>query len=128
MINQVEIIRKQVEDLKSQLSSEASGLDQTLINFEENLYQLRLTGGQDGMRWPAKLTAKLTHIASELQEGDFPPTAQQVAVNRQFTEQIRALKGQFDQLLNREVTEFNKTLQERNLPALNTSLPRGGRQ
>ena len=118
MVNQVEILRKQVEDLKPRLNQEAGALDAALINFEENLHQLRITGGQDGMRWPAKLVEKLTHIASQLQENDFAPTAQQIAVSQQLTEQIRDLRRQFDDLLSQDVARFNEALRQNGIPPL----------
>jgi photosystem II stability/assembly factor-like uncharacterized protein len=118
LVNQVEILRKQVEDLKPRLNQEAGALDAALINFEENLHQLRITGGQDGMRWPAKLVEKLTHIASQLQENDFAPTAQQIAVSQQLTEQIRDLRRQFDDLLSQDVARFNEALRQNGIPPL----------
>jgi photosystem II stability/assembly factor-like uncharacterized protein len=124
MVNQVEILRKQVEDLKPRLNEEAVALDTALINWEENLHQLRITGGQDGMRWPAKLIEKLTHIASQLQENDFAPTAQQIAVNQQLTEQIRDLRRQFDDLLSKDVMRFNEALKQHGIPSLSISRAR----
>jgi hypothetical protein len=124
MVNQVEILRKQVEDLKPRLNEEAVALDTALINWEENLHQLRITGGQDGMRWPAKLIEKLTHIASQLQENDFAPTAQQIAVNQQLTEQIRDLRRQFDDLLSKDVVRFNEALKQHGIPSLSINRAR----
>ena len=124
MVNQVEILRKQVEDLKPRVKEEAEALDTALINFEDNLHQLRITGGQDGMRWPAKLIEKLTHIASQLQESDFAPTAQQIAVSQQLTEQIRNLRRQFDDLLSKDVARFNDALKQHGIPALPISRAR----
>ena len=124
MVNQVEILRKQVEDLKPRLNEEAVALDTALINLEENLHQLRITGGQDGMRWPAKLIEKLTHIASQLQENDFAPTAQQIAVSQQLTEQIRDLRRQFDDLLSKDVVRFNEALKQHGISSLSISRAR----
>ncbi len=124
MTNQIEILRKQVEDLKARLKEEAVALDTALINLEENLHQLRITGGQDGMRWPAKLIEKLTHIASQLQENDFAPTAQQIAVSQQLSEQIRDLRRQFDDLLSKDVVRFNEALKQHGFPALPISRAR----
>jgi fumarate hydratase class II len=88
---------------------------------------LRLTGGQDGMRWPAKLIEKLTHIASQIEDSDFAPTAQQIAVNQLFTEQIHALRTQLEKLLAKDVTDFNNVLKERNIPAVKATTG-GGNQ
>jgi photosystem II stability/assembly factor-like uncharacterized protein len=123
MVNRVEVVRSQVEALNAQVRPEAESLDRELMSFEENLHQLRITGGQDGMRWPAKLIEKLTHIASELQDADFPPTSQQIAVNQQLTDQIRALRTRFDELMTKEVAQFSDLLRQRGLPALQTGSP-----
>jgi hypothetical protein len=135
MINQVETLRKQTEDLKNasnasstQVRNTAGVLDQKLTEFEENLYQLRITGGQDGMRWPGKIEQKLGHIASELQDADFPPTSQQLAVNREYTEQIREWQSQFKQLLSNDVAEFNNFLRAQNLPSITVSNAAGSQR
>ena len=118
MINQVEFLRKQAEALKPRLSSEAAALDASLTGFEENLYQLRITGGQDGMRWPAELIEKLSHLASDLQDTDFPPTDQEIAVGRQLTERVRELQQQFRGLLSKDVAQFNDALKQRGIPPI----------
>ncbi len=122
MIDRAELLRKQVAGLENtgsdQLKTAAGGLYEKLTAFEENLYQLRVTGGQDGMRWPAKLQEKLGHLASELEDADFAPTSQQIAVNRRYTEQIRNLQTQLRQLLVKDVAGFNSLLQQQNLPVI----------
>jgi hypothetical protein len=125
MVDRIENARKQVESLGAgenagevQIKAGAQELDHKLIAIEENLYQLRLTGGQDGMRWPSKLVEKLTHIASELQDADFAPTSQQIAVNQQFTKQIADLQSQLTQVTNKDVAQFNDSLRRNNLPLI----------
>jgi hypothetical protein len=44
--------------------------------------------------------------------------AQQIAVNRQYTEQIRMLEGQLRQLLGKDVNEFNGILKRQNIPVV----------
>jgi photosystem II stability/assembly factor-like uncharacterized protein len=126
MIEQIENARKQLESVSSrseggsdlQAKSGADDLDHKLTALEENLYQLRITGGQDGMRWPTKLLEKLTHIATEVQDADFAPTSQQIAVNLQYTQQIRALHAQLNQLLNKDVAQLNDLLRKQKLPVI----------
>ena len=125
MVNRVELVRQQLEKM-TEMKPQAEDLDRSLIAFEENLHQLRVTGGQDGMRWPAGLIEKLTHIASELQDVDFAPTSQQVAVNQQFSQQIQHLQTRFNELMNKDVADFNTLLHERGLPALNLTLAAAG--
>lgn len=130
MVNAVEVLRKQLHDVErgtapihtSELKAAARVLAQTLTDFEENLYQLRLSGGQDGMRWPTKLLQKLGHLAGQIQDSDFPPTAQQMDVHRQFTDRLHALRTQFDRLLAEDVAAFNALLTQRSLPVLVTSM------
>jgi hypothetical protein len=70
------------------------------------------------MRWPTKLVEKLTHIASELQDADFAPTTQQIAVNQQYTQQIRDLQLRLKQLLNKDIAQFNDLLRTQKLPLI----------
>ncbi len=128
MIEQIETMRKQLDGLDNannsdapQVKSAAGGLNQKLTDLEERLYQLRITGGQDGMRWPARLEEKISHLASELQDADFAPTSQQIAVNRQYTQEIRDLQAQLKQLLNKDVADMNNMLKERNMPVIGVS-------
>ena len=117
MINQVERLRKQAQDLEQRVQ-EAAAFNQTLTSFEENLYQLRITGGQDGMRWPAKLVEKLTHIASELQDADFAPTAQQIAVGNELGAEVRTLRSRWSEIASKDLAGLNDLLKQRGLPAL----------
>ena len=124
MINQVEMVRKQLGDLGSVLQgadaaavrTAAGELDRKLIDFEENLFQIRVSGGQDGMRWPAKLLEKLRHLTSGVQQSDFAPTAQQIAVHQQFAEQIKDLRARYEQLLSSDIASFNAMLREKGIP------------
>jgi hypothetical protein len=125
MINRLEILRKQLEDLAApgspaaaSLRTAAGALDRKLTALEEELYQLRLTGGQDGMRWSGKLLQKLSHLMGQIQEADFRPTDQQVAVHRQFTEQIAAQRAQFDRLSSGDIARFDELLKQIGRPGL----------
>jgi photosystem II stability/assembly factor-like uncharacterized protein len=114
-VNTIEQLRRQIEDRagtpESPAARAASGaFEQKLIDFEGRLYQLRLTGGQDGMRWGGQLLEKLSHLGGGLQESDFGPTAQQVAVNDQFAAEIRQLTPQYDRLTTAGLAELNALL------------------
>jgi photosystem II stability/assembly factor-like uncharacterized protein len=117
MVNRVELIRQQLGKM-TDLKPQAEDLDRSLTSFEENLEQLKVTGGQDGMRWPAELITKLTHIASELQDADFAPTSQQIAVNQQLAQQLRGLRTRFDAIMKKDIADFNTLLEQRGLPTL----------
>jgi hypothetical protein len=70
------------------------------------------------MRWPAKLVEKLTHIASELQDGDFPPTAQQIAVGQELAAQIANLRSKLNEIMTKDVAGFNTVLKQRGIQVL----------
>ena len=125
MINQIELVRKQLSDLGAVIEGDAAAqairsaagdLAKKLIDIEEHLYQLRTTGaGQDGVRWPGKMTQKLSRFADFLEGGDFPPTSQQIEVHNMYTEQIAGWRTQLNGILDKDVTAFNTLLRDRNL-------------
>jgi hypothetical protein len=125
MINQIEQIRKQLNDLiiplredKSTLPIVTAGyeLDRKLIAVEENLFQMKLTGArQDCARWPIKLIGKLSNLANYIGESDFPPTAQQVEVHEMFKSLLLNYKSDLDDLLNKDLPAFNKLLKEKGI-------------
>jgi hypothetical protein len=126
MINQIEWIRKQIYDLYTILKydknaasiiSEGQELDQNLIAVEENLVELKLTGGsQDWLRWPTRFHAKLSSLAGSVGSTDFPPTTQQIEVHEMYKEQLANYKNQLSELLNKDLPDFNNLLKEKNIP------------
>ena len=126
MINQIEWIRKQIYDLcailrydknVASIISEGQELDQKLIAVEENLIELKLTGGsQDWLRWPTRFYAKLSSLAGSVGSTDFPPTTQQIEVHKMYKEQLATYQAQFEELLNKDLPAFNNLLKEKNIP------------
>jgi hypothetical protein len=103
MVNQIEFIRSQLLKLTSaqpSLKSAADTLDKQLMGIEEELIQRKLTGqGQDAVRWPPKLLAKINYLAGGLASGDFGPTKQQREVHALFKQQLAALRQRLDAAL-----------------------------
>jgi photosystem II stability/assembly factor-like uncharacterized protein len=120
MVNQIELIRSQLEQLVATLAttsnstsvkSAADSLDKKLIEIEENLIQRKLTGqGQDTVRYPPKLLAKIGYLAGGLASGDFGPTKQQREVHALFKQQLAGLRKRLDDVLNQDLTALNKLL------------------
>jgi hypothetical protein len=125
MVNQIEIIRSQLSALTTLLQtsadsapvkSAADDLDKKLIGVEENLIQRKLTGtGQDATRWPAMLVAKMAYLAGGVSNSDFPPTTQARAVHAQFKDQLAGYRRRLDEIVNKDLEAFNRTLRERNI-------------
>ncbi len=129
-VNGAELMRGQIANLKNliqdtELRKAADDLDQKIAAVEGNLVELRATGrGQDGVRWGSKLVQKFGYLANGVQSGDFKPTNQQVAVQKELEDKLKALQGQFGDVLNREVAAFNDMLRRASLPTLVSQLPR----
>jgi hypothetical protein len=117
MVNQIEFMRSQLEKLDSPaVKTAADGFEKKLIEIEENLIQLRLTGqGQDAVRWPPKLLAKINYLAGGLASGDFAPTKQQREVQALLNQQLTAVRQRFDEIMKQDLPAFNKLLADNNI-------------
>jgi photosystem II stability/assembly factor-like uncharacterized protein len=119
MVNQIELIRSQLLKLVSDsgaVKSASEELDKKLIDIEEDLIQLKLTGqGQDSVRWPPKLLTKINYLANGLASGDFGPTKQQREVHALFKQQLAGLRQRLDGVLSKDLTTFNKLLADNNI-------------
>jgi hypothetical protein len=139
MINEVELVRKQLQELSAAKSGQPSpevraasaALEAKLVAFEGYLHQMKYTGtGQDSTRWPSMLVEKLMHLAADLEIADFPPTDQQREVHRMFTTQIAEHRARQRMLFGNDVAAFNDLLQAQKLPRLfvpGIATPQGGR-
>jgi hypothetical protein len=139
MINEVEWIRKQIDDLNDRLKGQeryesviegGNELDQKLIDFEQNLFQLRLTGGgQDVFRNPAKLYARFGFLFSDVETSwggvgsDWPPTSQAIEVHGILKQRLRTYQARFRALVRDDLSAFNSMLRENNLGGLLTIQP-----
>ncbi len=133
MYNQIELIRMQLQNLGrtlaaspefSALRASADSLEQKFIAVEENLHQLRVTGrGQDNIRWPIKLIGRIAYLANGIASSDFAPTTQQVQVYELFNEQIRTNRARLDELIARDLAQFNAALQQRGIGNIVSTVP-----
>ena len=128
-VNNTETVRGQIRNLKNliqdaELRRAADELEQKLMTAEGALAELRATGrGQDNVRWAAKLAQKFNYLASGLQDGDFKPTNQQLAVQKELEDRLKASQGQLGDVMNRDLAAFNDMLRRANLPAVVQQTP-----
>ena len=80
--------------------------------IEKALYQTQNRSGQDPLNFPIRLTNKLGHLNSLVGLGDFPPTAQDVAVKNELTAEINKELEAFDKMVDEEISAFNKAFNE----------------
>jgi hypothetical protein len=121
VVNRIELVRSQLEALGRNLDDasikQAAGeLNQKFTDLEMLFIDLRITGAQDGVRYPAKLISRFGYLASGISAADFAPTNQQAEVQKLLAERVRAYVVQFDALIEKDLAAFNGMLRSRNVP------------
>jgi photosystem II stability/assembly factor-like uncharacterized protein len=112
---QVDAISRVVDD--TTVMRAATTLTQQLMDLEMNLVELRLTGGgQDGVRFAAKLISKLGYLANGMASSDYKPTDQHMEVQQILNTELRGHLTALDALLTKELVAFNELLKQRNVP------------
>lgn len=125
MVNKAEWLRKQIDDLEQLLKEQKSetvkealkSLDDGIVEVEAKLFQLTLTGTfADDLRGPTMLYSKLMNLASQVQQGDFKPTDQQIAVHEMHRQSL----AQYQQMMHKVLAELlpatNEVLESNNFP------------
>jgi photosystem II stability/assembly factor-like uncharacterized protein len=112
---QLDEIRRKVED--AVVRRAADSLQRELIDVEMHLVELRLTGGgQDGVRFAAKLISKLGYLANGIASSDYRPTNQHGEVQQLLHEQLQGHLAVIEGLLTKGVDGFNALLKQRGVP------------
>ena len=132
-VNQIESLRAQLANLEKQFGTDdasnamrkaAGDLADRLMNVEAKLIQLKSTGqGQDDVRFAPMLLSKISYLASQVSNSDFPPTTQQLALQEELKSQGDKLQQQFTQVLETDVAAFNSMLRERKVPHVIAKTP-----
>lgn len=126
MIGEIESLRVQLADLAERLAGrpeagEAVGaaleLAKELRALEDTFFDLRLTpAGQDTLRWPRKLYARLLYLARAIGGSDHRPTDQQLEVHALLTARVAAAEGRLAELRDGPLAELNARLREEGVP------------
>lgn len=104
IVNRIEVIRSQLE-MTSRTSSDAAAkkaadeLNRKFIDLEMTLIELRATGGQDTIRYAAKLISRFGYLANGVSNSDFRPTDQHVEVQKLLAERLRKVAADFAALV-----------------------------
>ena len=89
-----------------------------------NLTDLRMSGGmagQDRLRWPRQLYAKITSLAGYIGGSDFPPTTQQQAAHRRYKDLLAQYQDRMRVIKEQDVAALNQLLRDRGIPNLITA-------
>jgi hypothetical protein len=128
LINQAEWVRAQLVTLgelvdgangEAEIDDAAENLDQALVDLEMGLTDLRLSGGsagQDALRWPRQLYAKLTSLAGYIGSSDFRPTDQHLEVHRRLQGLLTDAQNRMREIREGELATLNDMLTERGIP------------
>ncbi|MEK9507001.1 hypothetical protein WI460_02240 [Gemmatimonadota bacterium Y43] len=76
------------------LTAEQADLLADLDALTHTLYDLRLTGGQDSLRWPRQLWAKITSLAGYISGSDHPPTDQAREVHELYRGRLTEVEAE----------------------------------
>lgn len=121
-INAVEQLRKELDIILAEESDrktqqEALRLKAAAEEVASKLYDIHLTGArEDAFRSPIKLYGRLSALASDINASgiDYPPTDQQGEVFQVLDVRLQAAIEQFSELINTDIQEFNKALEQKN--------------
>jgi photosystem II stability/assembly factor-like uncharacterized protein len=131
MINRLERTRRQVEDAEATLNADAQknaaaiqtakDFDVKLSTLEGKLIDVHNTGpSEDAFRNPVQLYERLSWMIGPMVGtpgsgsggGDLGPTAQQIAVNDEFKQQLAQIQVEFKQLIDRGTATFNTMVRQ----------------
>jgi hypothetical protein len=125
MINGMEKIRKQVEDLaaaNASVAQAAKDFDVKISALEGKLIDVHNTGpSEDAFRNPVQLYERISWMigptvgtpGSGSAGGDLGPTAQQVAVNEEFKQELATIAAEHKKLVDVDIPAFNAMLKQR---------------
>jgi photosystem II stability/assembly factor-like uncharacterized protein len=122
-INEIEIIRKELEELTllnqdEQIALKAKELEAKILEVEGALFDVNLTGArEDAFRNPMKLYGRISALASDTGGfgADFRPTNQQMEVYNVFRKQLDDIQVQYKRLIEEEIPKFNQYLLSRDI-------------
>jgi hypothetical protein len=128
LINRIEWTRKGLQDLEVRFRGDdafrdvvqaGEALQAALVELEMRLFDLRLSGGtagQDTIRWPRQLFAKLTSLSGYISGTDDRPTAQSSEVRDLYRVWLTEVLARWGELAEGDLARFNRMLSDRGLP------------
>ncbi|MFI5125426.1 MAG: glycosyl hydrolase [Candidatus Acidiferrales bacterium] len=136
MINHLEWTRRQVEDLETVLNADAQkhadaiqaakDFEIKVVALEGKLIDIHNTGrSEDAFRNPVQLYERISWMVGPMVGtpgsgsggGDLAPTAQQIAVNDEFKQQLAEIQAEFKRFVEGDTRAFNAALKQNHLTA-----------
>ena len=107
----------------SEIRRAATELNTRLSDLEMNLLELRITGGQDGVRYAAQLLSRLNYLANGVSGSDFRPTDQHLETAKLLQERLKGHASTLGMLIEKDVSTFNDMLRRQNAGQVTTKVP-----
>jgi photosystem II stability/assembly factor-like uncharacterized protein len=108
---------KEQEEMES-LVKLAERIDSTVTEVEKALYQTKNRSAQDPLNFPIRLNNKLGHVGALTAIGDFRPTEQAIAVQKELSEAIDRQLQIWRAVKSRDLPAFNRLVRELNVNAV----------
>ena len=133
LINEAESVRAQLYDLRillgdrddyREINEQISTIDEKIIDIEMSLTDLRLVGGQDILRYPRQLYAKIASLSGYISGHDFAPTEAHRAVHEMYRESLGTYLQQMAEIREGDIGAFNRMLQEKDIGTVVTGSER----
>ena len=124
MINEAELVRSQLYNLRTllrdrddfdEINDQITALDEKIIDIEMNLTDLRLVGGQDTLRYPRQLYAKVASLSGYISGHDFAPADAHRAVHEMYKENLGTYMAQTREIREGDLAAFNRMLREKGI-------------
>jgi len=134
IISEAERVRAQLYDLRPLLSGrddyaeinrQITDLDDALVDLEMELTDLRLVGGQDTLRYPRQLYAKISSLAGYISGHDFAPTDAHRAVHEMYRETLGTHEQRLAEIRTTSLAALNRLLQQKGLGVVITGKEEG---
>ena len=122
LIDRIELARAELAEREEELAAapaEAAALSEALVDLEMTLFDLRLTGGlagQDAIRYPRRLYAKMASLAGYSSGTDDRPTDQMLEVRDLYREELSAALAEWERIAGAELGALDLRLAELGLP------------
>jgi hypothetical protein len=121
MRNQIQAVLRTTNE--TEVRQMAQQVHDKLTAIESNLYELRITGGQDGVRYAAKLLSRFNYLANGISGSDFKPTDQHLEVAKLLGERLQVQLGQIKTSVDTDVAGLNRVLQRHAAGTIVTKAP-----
>jgi len=109
---QLDAFTKQYKDnaATADLVQKAKAMKESFGAIEKALYQTQNRSNQDPLNFPIRLTNKLAHLNRLTGIDDFPPTDQDVAVQKELTGKIETQLKAFDAMVDKSCKILTRLL------------------